>query len=224
MTAGCPLPLCHHPCCALCCSVSCRADTPSPVPRSALWNTPPARPCVCQSSHSPGTASWRWLSQFGPVRTRVQHWERIAAALVAADTSPNVPQLGGCDRECKTIPGAALSPSQCLIPGYPLSPPCWHRAGGMGNSLCPLPLLVPVLCHLPPGLQLFVPLPREDRWLSGAAGLLEALQEGSAVSFGSPRRNFHLWAMSGGSPPRHKHFPLRCLFFSEFSGLGKCGW
>lgn len=161
--------------------------------------------------------------QFGPVRTRVQHWERIAAAVVAADTSPTVPLLGGWGRECKTIPGAALSPSLCLVPGYPLSPHCWRQAGGGGCSLCPLPLLIPVPCHLPPELELFVPLLR-DRRHRGAAGLLEALQEGSAVSFGSPRRNFHPWAMSWGVTSPVQTFPAVLIIFPEFSGLGACGW
>lgn len=121
-----------------------------------------------------------------------------------------IPLPGGCDRECKTIPGAAPSPSLCLIPGCPLSPHCWHQAGGGGCSPCPLSLLVP--CHLPLGLEPFVPLPRDPRH-RGAAGLLEALQEGSAVSFGSPRSNLDFWGMSWGPPPLHKHFPLRRLFF-----------
>lgn len=211
MTPGRPFPRCHCPC-ALCCSVSRRANTPSPVPRSALWNTLPPSP-VRVNPHIPqalpaGNGYPGPSCQFGPVRTRVQHWERIAAAVVAADTSPNVPLLGGCDRECRTIPGAAPSLSLCLIPGYPLSARCWRRAGGGGCSPRPLSPLVP--CHLCLGLELFVPLPRDPRH-RGAAGLLEALPEGNAVSFGSPRSNFDLWGMSWGPPPRHKHFPLRCF-------------
>lgn len=213
MTPGRPFPRCHCPC-ALCCSVSRRANTPSPVPRSALWNTLPPSP-VRVNPHIPqalpaGNGYPGPSCQFGPVRTRVQHWERIAAAVVAADTSPNVPLLGGCDRECRTIPGAAPSLSLCLIPGYPLSARCWRRAGGGGCSPRPLSPLVP--CHLCLGLELFVPLPRDPRH-RGAAGLLEALPEGNAVSFGSPRSNFDLWGMSWGPPPRHKHFPLR--YFSR---------
>lgn len=196
VTPGRPFPRCHCPC-ALCCSVSRRANTPSPVPRSALWNTLPPSP-VRVNPHIPqalpaGNGYPGPSCQFGPVRTRVQHWERIAAAVVAADTSPNVPLLGGCDRECRTIPGAGPSLSLCLIPGYPLSARCWRRAGGGGCSPRPLSPLVP--CHLCLGLELFVPLPRDPRH-RGAAGLLEALPEGNAVSFGSPRSNFDLWGMS----------------------------
>lgn len=172
-TTKCPLE--HPPCPALCVSIH---TFPQALPAG---NGYPGPDC-----------------QFRPVRSHVQHWERIA---VAADTSPNVPLLGGCDRECRTIPVAALPQSLCLVPGYPLSPRCWRRAGGRGCSPCPLLLLIPVPCHLPWGWSCLCPS-------RGTAGLLEALQEGSAVSFGSPRRNCHLWGMSWGSPARHKHFPL----------------
>lgn len=200
---GCPLPRCHRPC-ALCCSVS-RWPTPPAPYHEVPFGTPSLPSPVRVNPHIPqalpaGNGYPGPDCQFRPVRSRVQHWEQIAAAAVAADTSPNVPLLGGCDRECRTIPVAALPRSLCLVPGYPLSPRCWRRAGGGGCSPCPLPLLVPVPCHLPRGWSCLCPS-------RGAAGLLEALQEGSAVSFGSPRRNCPR-GMSWGPPARHKHFPL----------------
>lgn len=187
--------------------VSCWA--PSPVPRSALWNAPPAQPGACQSSHSPGTASWKLLSRPRlPVRTSEDPcpaW--IAAAVVAAGTSPNVPLLGGCGRECRTIPGAALSRSLCLVPWISSVPSLLAPGWGWGLFFVSPPCSSLSLVTFPWGWSCLCP--SRDPRHRGAAGLLEALQEGSAVSFGSPRRNFHLWEMSRGPPPRHKHFPLR---------------
>lgn len=84
--------------------------------------------------------------QFGPVRTHVQHW--IAAAVVAADTSPNVPLLGGCGRECKTIPGAALSRSLCLIPWISSVPSLLAPGWGWGLFFVSPPAVHP--CPLSP--------------------------------------------------------------------------
>lgn len=185
--------------------VSCWADTPSPVPRSALWNTPPPNPvrvnpripqALPAGNGYPGPDC-----QFGPVGTHVQHWERIAAAVVAADTSPNVPLLGGCGRECRTIPGAALSRSLCLVPGYHLSPRCWHRPGNGDCSLCPLPLFIPVPCHLPLGLELFVPPPRS---IPGTAELLDCWKlsrKETLFPLGLPGGTFTSGGCHGGHLP-----------------------
>lgn len=202
VTPGCPLPRCHCPC-ALCCS--CPVGPPPPAPYHEVpFGTRPLPSPVRVNPHIPQAlpAGNCYLSpncQFGPVRTHVQHglqqlwWLQTRPQMspywvgVAGNAKPSREQL--CLHPCASSPG------------YPLSPHCWHRAGDC--SLCPLPLFIPVPCQL----ELFVPLPCDPR-RCGAAGLLEGLQEGSAVSFGSPRRNFHLWEMSQGPPPRHKHFPL----------------
>lgn len=89
-------------------------------------------------------------------------------------------------------PGSSSASIPVPVPGYPLSPGCWPRAGAA--------LRVPSRCS---SLSL-VTFPCCWSCLCpshGTAGLLEALQEGSCVSFGSPRRNCHLWGCHGGHLP-----------------------
>lgn len=213
VTPGCPLPRCHCPC-ALCCSVSRRADPPAPY-HEVPFGTPPLPSPVRVSPHIPqappaGNGYPGPGCQFGPVRTHVQRWERIAAAAGAANTSPNVPLLGGCDRECKTIPGAALSPSLCLVPGYPLSPRCWRR--GL------LALSPPVPLSPSPGAGVVCAPPAAPRscWMAGSSpGRKRCFLRVSQEELSPQGDGGHLPAQT---------LPAALIIFPEFSGLGACGW
>lgn len=200
-------PSCHCPC-ALCCSVSLQA--PQPRTTKCPLEHPPLPSPVRVNPHIPqalpaGNGYPSPDCQFGPVRTRVQRWERIAAAVVAADTSPDVPLLGGCDRECRTIPGAALPrPWMSSVPS--LLAPGWGRG---------------LLSVSPPTAH---PCPLSPSPGAGAVCAPPAAPRSCWMAGSSPGRKLcFLWVsqeelsplgMSWGPPPRHKHFPLlRWLFF-----------
>lgn len=139
MTPGCPLPRCHCPC-ALCCS--CPVGPPAPY-HEVPFGTRPLPSPVRVNPHIPqalpaGNCYPGPDCQFGPVRTHVQHglqqlwWLQARPQMspswvgVAGNAEPSREQL--CLDPCASSPG------------YPLSPRCWHRAGGGGCSLCPLPV------------------------------------------------------------------------------------
>lgn len=155
--------------------------------------------------------------QFGPVRTRVQHWEQIAAAVVAADTSPTVPLLGGCDKECRTIPAAALSPSLCLC----------HLAAGTGLG-AGAALRVPSRCS---SLSL-VTFPRG--WSCLCPPARSPAPRSCRIAGRSPgRKRCFLWVsqeelsplgdVMGVTSPAQT-FPAVLIIFPEFGGLGARGW
>lgn len=172
VTPGSPLPRCHCPC-ALCCSCPVGPAPPAPYHEVPFGTAPPPNP-VRVNPHIPqalpaGNGYPGPDCQFGPVRIHVQHWERIAAAVVAADTSPNVPLLRGCGRECKTIPGAALSipvPRPCISSVPSLLAPGW----GWGQFSASPPAVHPCpLSPFPWGWNCLCP----SRAIPGTAELLD---------------------------------------------------
>lgn len=198
VTPGCPLPRCHCPC-ALCCP--CPAG-PTPQPRTTkcpLERPPCPAPCVSIRTFPrhrllemviPGLAASS--NQFGPMSSAGSGLQQLRGLQTRPQMSPCWEGVTGNAKPSRE----QLCPHPCASS---LDILCPLAAGAGDCSPCPLPSL----CHLPLGPELFVPLPRHR----GAAGWLEALQEGSAVSSGSPRRNFHLRGM--GATSRHKHFPPR---------------
>lgn len=173
---------------------------------------PPPCPALCVSIRAfPGRCQLEMVipALCGAVRSRGQPWERLAAAAVAADASPNVPLRGGCDRECRTFPGAARPPSLCLCP----------LAAGTGPGAA---LRVPPAAHPCPsspsrvaGAVCAPPTALLDCWkLSGKEVLFPLGLPGGTVTSGGCR---------GVTCPAQT-LPAALVVFPEFSGLGACGW
>ncbi|KAL2300088.1 hypothetical protein Nmel_012048 [Mimus melanotis] len=208
VTPGCPLPRCHCPC-ALCCSCPVGPTPPAPY-HEVPFGTPPCptlcvsilafpRHCQLEMVIPALTAS---LDQWGPMSSTGSGLQQLWWLQTRPQMSPCWMGVAG---------NAEPSRGQlCLDPcASSLDIICPLSVGtglGMGTVLCvPSRYSSLSLVTFPCGWNCLCP----SRAIPGTAELLEALQEGSAVSVGSPRRNFHLWGMSRGPPPRHKHFPLR---------------
>lgn len=211
--AGCPLPHCHLP---LSCAAPC---PPCPHPQPPTTKCPlehPPCPALCVSMH---TFPWHCQLEMvipaltGPVRSHGQHWEQIAVAVVAADTSPMSPCWVGVTGSAEPS-REQLCLHPCACPWIPSVP--WLLAPGRGCSPCPLPLLIPVPCHLPVLLELFVPLPRHC-WIAGSS-------PGRKLCFLwlSQEELSPLGDVMGATCPAQT-LPAALVVFPEFSGLGACG-